>query len=816
MNLQLRATVARSTRTLAPMWPLSSFIAINPLGALESERFERVAPARPREDFLADYRSGRILDEDLLAALREQVPEIGAADETFGVVCVGGTNWSATSLIARELIQPAPSWSDTSAVDSRRNRGGQDLVGQLTAKWMAAYLDQHPLWPMPEKERGLWAAWTTLAPYDFHLPRRARRRLAQLPSSPDAALEAALEELQISAAQREDALRREIESLPGWAAHVKWRSEHTGDVDLTSYLAMRMSIRAALRSKPRPAFVASSPASSVWDRAATMCAAVADSPVAPATVALVARILALHPVDLHAATWQTAYEHHYRSRMIDSIAHPEKPTTNPHPESRMQVIFCIDPRSEGMRRHLEADPSIETFGAAGFFGVPIRFTRYQGRGAIDALPALLTPRHSVTETTTDTRRARRRARMLRLRDAVEAAWHIADTSPAAPFALAEVIGWFLGLGSALRTVLPSGVRTIRRGAALTSPELSTTLTIADAFTLDERVALAESGMRMMGLEGCAPLVVLTGHRSSSTNNLYQSALDCGACGGNPGGANARAAAAIFNDPDVRAVLAGRGLPIPDTTFFVAAEHDTVTDRIRVLDGHLMPESHAAIVNRFTKGQEAAGARLLTERAAALPGARSHGRRRLRARADDWAEVYPELGLAGNAALIIGPREISRGVDLQRRTFLHSYQPHLDPTGAALEQIMTAPLVVAQWINHQYYFSTVESEKWGAGTKTIHNAIGTYGVISGQAGDLRLGLPLQSIAFGGRSLHEPMRLTVLIQAPLRQIGEIVSRNQTLRNLFDNDWITLTARDDAHSTWRRYTLHGWKPVTPTTDN
>jgi uncharacterized protein YbcC (UPF0753/DUF2309 family) len=189
-------------------------------------------------------------------------------------------------------------------------------------------------------------------------------------------------------------------------------------------------------------------------------------------------------------------------------------------------------------------------------------------------------------------------------------------------------------------------------------------------------------------------------------------------------------------------------------------------------------------------------------------------KRLRARADDWAEVYPELGLAGNAAMIIGPREMTRNVDLQRRVFLHSYRPHLDPDGSALESIMTAPLIVAQWINHQYYFSTVDPDRWGAGTKTIHNVIGTIGVLSGQVGDLRQGLPLQSVRFGSQLLHEPMRLIVIIQAPLERIGTIVSRNQNLRHLFDNHWITLTARDDDHSPWYRYATYGWTPITSPT--
>jgi uncharacterized protein YbcC (UPF0753/DUF2309 family) len=316
---------------------------------------------------------------------------------------------------------------------------------------------------------------------------------------------------------------------------------------------------------------------------------------------------------------------------------------------------------------------------------------------------------------------------------------------------------------------------------------------------------------MTGLTEFAPLVVLAGHASSTVNNLYRAALDCGACGGNAGAANARAAAAIFNDPEVRARLAERGLTIPETTWFVAAEHDTTTDALRLLDRHLIPPTHRDASAHLEKVAIDAGDRLTRERAETLPGAGPRtSLRKIRGRAGDWAEMYPELGLAGNAALIIGPRAMTRGADLQRRVFLHDYDPASDPDSSGLANIMTAPLIVAQWINAQYYFSTIQPQRYGAGDKTLHNPVGDLGVLGGHTGDLRTGLPWQSVAAGTELLHTPLRLSVLIEAPLDRIARIVSATDALRELLDGDWITLHARGDAGEPWYRYTRYGFTPA------
>ncbi|MCY7411600.1 MAG: DUF2309 domain-containing protein, partial [Salinibacterium sp.] len=764
------------------------------------EDFTAAAIMRPLSEFLADHSTGRVNDADLAVALLNRIPAVADASGAT----LGGDVFTAVDLVVAELVRGDRRISPPSSGVTA------DPVDGLVAKWIGAYLDPHPQWPMPNRDRGLWAAWRAMARYDPQLSAKARRRLTDLPASADEGLADALSKLGLDQHGSDQVLKNEASRLPGWVGYIKWRSAHVGDIDLTSYLALCLTLRWALGlTVPTTATEAatdSTPAEpSAAARAAALVKILSPEPVTSEMLANVAKVLALHPPQDHLATWQSAYEEHYRQHLIASLPVTSVKVSDP----KVQVVMCIDPRSEGMRRHLEVDADIETLGFAGFFGVPIRFASYQARGSIDALPALLSPHHAVTETATDMARATWRTNALRARDAFAAGVHASETAPPAPFALAEMVGWFSGAAALVRTLSPSAAGAIGSAQRRVTPTLTTEVTVASAFTLEERAAMAETGIRMMGLDRCAPLVILSGHGSTSANNLYQSALDCGACGGNPGAANARAAAAIFNDLEVRGILAQRGLPIPDATHFVAAEHNTVSDYIQILDPHLIPRNHAAAVQEFLSAQNTAADLLVAERAGQLPGATGQPLGRLRARANDWAEVYPELGLVRNAALIIGPRELTRGVDLERRVFMHSYRPECDPDGSALETIMTAPLVVAQWINHQYYFSTVDKDRWGSGTKTIHNAIGTIGVLAGQTGDLQVGLPLQSVAVGDRDLHEAMRLTVLIEAPLDRVGMIIARNQVLRHLFDNHWITLAARNNPTSQWQRYSTSGWIP-------
>jgi uncharacterized protein YbcC (UPF0753/DUF2309 family) len=366
------------------------------------------------------------------------------------------------------------------------------------------------------------------------------------------------------------------------------------------------------------------------------------------------------------------------------------------------------------------------------------------------------------------------------------------------FGYVEGSGAQYGISLLLRTLLPGYFHRLNGKNTSThenicEPEIDTANSKEDLIVgnaLSEKTALVKSAFDLTGLKHFAPLVFFVGHGSHSTNNPFGSSLDCGACAASPGRHNARMLAKLANLPEVRKALEDNfDLKIPAETFFIGAEHNTTTDEIVMFDSEV-PDSHHDPLQKVKMDLFKAQRTATQERLGVVKDSVAIARKK----ALDWAETRPEWGLAKNAGFIIAPRALTKNRNLDGQCFLHSYNWEMDKNGSALEGILQGPMVVTQWINNHYYFSMVDTEKFGGGSKITQNVTGKFGVVQGNGGDLKMGLPLQSVKESDEKMyHRPLRLSVFIQAPVAWIEEILLRNENLKSLFDNEWIYLLVMD-----------------------
>jgi uncharacterized protein YbcC (UPF0753/DUF2309 family) len=821
-HAELLADVSKAAEIIAPLWPLSSFVAVNPLLGLQHLPFDDATAVARRwlrarthltlASFRESHARGITTDADLRRAIVEVHPELASEPG----IEVGERTVDAVEIVRLDLLVGPDDKPRETAGDrvGRTDVATVRAATQLVAAWCAVFVDEAGVpWPMPGREHGFFHAWRELAPHDRRLRRLAgpagMEWLAQLPHRPVEALAASLDALGVRG-DRVEALREHLGRLPGWAGYARWHDEWAGpdhdrpSLHLVDLLAAQVAATATAAHGTAPQQVPPEDEDEVFaelleQRVAAMLEALGSTSDDPFVASAVRGLLEKVPPPMRKSMWLEAKEGNFRDRLLGLLSRPEPGPVAERPD--VQAAFCIDARSEGLVRHLQACGPYDTFGFAGFFGVPVRWRPLGAPESSPRCPPLLAADHEVAEQPLVPQDALGYLSAQRAAGAGHEAFHASKGSLAGPFALAEAAGYIMGPAAAVKTLAPGLVRSLRglatrRAARLqTRPAIAAEQDASSGFALDERVTFAKNVVRTMGLTRFAPLIVLCGHGSFNINNPHASSYDCGACGGAPGGPSARVVVAILNDPAVRAGLRERDVVVPDDTLFVAAQHDTVSDVVTVLDRAAVPESHERLVAAFERDVAVAGERLAVERAGRLPGDPG----KVRVRGHDWAQVRPEWGLASNAAFVVGPRSITAGLDLACRVFLHSYDAESDGDGSALETIMTAPLVVAQWISAQYYFSAVDPDQFGAGDKTLHNPVGGIGVVLGEGGDLQVGLPAQAVGLGHRRMHQSLRLLAVIQAPLERIDAIIQRNQVLQELIGGKWINVAGRSHGDEPW-----------------
>jgi len=740
--------VEEACRRIPPLWPLQNFVAVNPFLGLSGMPFVEAAQLLGKvshnttlmsgEYYLSKIQDGSISSWNVRAALVQYGSTVDLADPIV---------WLDRQL--RESNRSERLLTVADWLDEVHGFGWAAFVVDEISKWCSSYFDRGlSSWKMPGKDLPLYQAWKRVAEIDanpevFGLP-GFRHYIKQLPESEDAAIDYAIRQLNIPAELTSDFLHRELMSILGWSAYCAYQNRQgLSSETVRQLLAIRLAYDTALLSLDRN-----------WRCEITQGA--------KATGFTEAKYVA-----------QLAMEHAFRSNLVAKLRQAQSP---PSASSRkaLQAVFCIDVRSEVYRRALEAQsPNIETIGFAGFFGMPVEFS------STARCPVLIAPRHQVHTIQTTSRRGE-------IGGQIAAIWKDLRNSASACFSSIEVGGaWF-------------GVRMLQQ-LRRSSNELGPTEDLTWHIPLAERADLATAALKYMSLDASqlAPVVLICGHGSSTENNPYGSSLDCGACGGHKGDINARFAAALMNDPEVRDRLRARGISIPQDTVFVAGLHVTTTDEVTLYDSELLlSQQQRADIGGWLRS---ASQRARSERGKTLMlGDQTQSpddlEREIQRRSADWSEVRPEWGLAGNAAFIAAPRARTRDLNLGGRVFLHEYDPTADKDASVLELILTAPVVVASWINLQYFGSTVNNRLYGSGNKVLHNVVGTFGVWEGNGGDLRTGLPLQSLHDGERWMHEPLRLQVIIEAPRERIDGVLRANPDIRHLVENNWIHLLAIED----------------------
>jgi uncharacterized protein YbcC (UPF0753/DUF2309 family) len=488
--------------------------------------------------------------------------------------------------------------------------------------------------------------------------------------------------------------------------------------------------------------------------------------------------------------WQQAFEWSYYDGVLAGLKTPRKQQSVQTIKS-FQAMFCIDDRECSFRRYLEKiDPACETFGTPGFFSVEFFFQPENGKFYNKLCPAPVTPKYLIKEEGTQKK--------------MEIDVHFSKHSHS--FFGGWLISQTLGFWSAFKLFLNIFRPTMSPATASSFKHMdkSSRLTIENTnpdhkennlqigFTVEEMANRVEALLKSIGLvKDFASVIYTLGHGSSSVNNPHFAAYDCGACSGRAGSVNSRVVCHMANHPAVRKILKERGIDIPATTQFVGGLHDTTRDEVVFFDENSLSKENLANHEKNLRIFKDALDLNSKERSrrfdsinSKLDPAKIHDK--LLLRSVSLFEPRPELNHATNTLCIVGRRSLTKGLFLDRRSFLNSYDYTIDPEGKILMNIMRPLGPVCGGINLEYFFSRVDNQKLGAGTKLPHNVMGLFGVANGIDGDLRPGLPSQMI-----EMHDPIRLMIIVEHFPEVVLQVIKKEAPTYEWFINDWVNVVA-------------------------
>ena len=734
------------------------------------------------------------------------------------------------------------------ALRQATNTDSDALVHDVLIRFCAAFTDQgFAGWKLPVRDRGFYRAFCDVYRLPAGPPDRwmyglskELARLQQQGLGPLESIRESLDLLGVDDGEQDDYITASLLALRGWAGMI-WQMEVRPDRvalsappgSLIEFLAVRLVLeRIALAHAAAESMNYRGPLAGLRAAASLRNGNGHTNPVEARALLIfqLAQIFGWSPPTLHRLTesewtalvseiesfsglerrrlFHLAFERRFRRQALDAVSVHTQRETKRVESPRFQAAFCIDTREESFRRHLEeVAPDAETFSTAGFFNVPIYF-----RGVADAhfstlCPIVVRPQHWITEEVVYSLvdEDRRRAKTRRVLGTASHSVHVGSRSIARGAVLTAGLGVLASIPLVARVLFPRLTARIRKSAGqfVEAPQI-TRLRLERTesppgpegnhigFNLEEMANIGERVLRDIGLtSGFARLFIFFGHGSFCLNNPHKSAYDCGACSGGAGGPNARALAAMLNDPRVRSILAGRGLHIPSETVFLGGLHNTCSDQLTFYDLDLLPKSHltdfeAARDSLNIVCQRNAHERCRRFQSAPLNLSFAEAHKHVEGRSEDLAQTRPEFGNATNAICFVGRRARTRGLYLDRRCFMQSYDPVQDDERLSILGRILAPVVpVCEGINLQYFFSYIDSPGWGCGTKLPHNVTSLLGVMDGAASDLRPGLPWQGV-----EIHEPLRLLFIIETTPDGIRKIMDRDPLVGKILRNGWVQLT--------------------------